>query len=230
MKIIKLLLLPILALTISAQELDPEFLESLPDDIRKDIQENNQRKLDGTDEKYSPYKYSSKLAQAETFLKLKDRLETDLLEMERRLNSNTGLDMNEDLVVYGRDFFNTFQTSFMPINEPNPDSGYMLDVGDVLQVQLVGTNEALEELEINPDGSITLDDIGEIVVAGLSLNDASQLIKSKVNSSFIGTEAFINLIEIRDVNILVTGNAENPGIYTLVTLIFYMLCCCWWHK
>ena len=215
MKIIKLLLLPILALTISAQELDPEFLESLPDDIRKDIQENNQRKLDGTDEKYSPYKYSSKLAQAETFLKLKDRLETDLLEMERRLNSNTGLDMAEDLVVYGRDFFNTFQTSFMPINEPNPDSGYMLDVGDVLQVQLVGTNEALEELEINPDGSITLDDIGEIVVAGLSLNDASQLIKSKVNSSFIGTEAFINLIEIRDVNILVTGNAENPGIYTL---------------
>ena len=213
MKIIKLLL-P-LALTISAQELDPEFLESLPDDIRKDIQENNQRKLDGTDEKYSPYKYSSKLAQAETFLKLKDRLETDLLEMERRLNSNTGLDMDEDLVVYGRDFFNTFQTSFMPINEPNPDSGYMLDVGDVLQVQLVGTNEALEELEINPDGSITLDDIGEIVVAGLSLNDASQLIKSKVNSSFIGTEAFINLIEIRDVNILVTGNAENPGTYTL---------------
>lgn len=215
MKIVKLLLLPIVALSISAQELDPEFLESLPDDIRKDIQENNQRKLDGTDEKYSPYKYSSKLAQAETFLKLKDRLEADLLEMERRLNSGNSLDMNEDLEVYGRDFFNTFQTSFMPINEPNPDSGYMLDVGDVLQVQLVGTNEALEELLINADGSITLEDIGEIVVAGLSLNDASQLIKSKVNSSFIGTEAFINLIEIRDVNILVTGNAENPGIYTL---------------
>ena len=136
--------------------------------------------------------------------------------MERRLNSDSSLDMNEDLVVYGSDFFNTFQTSFMPINEPNPDSGYMLDVGDVLQVQLVGPNEYnIDELLINADGSITLEDIGEIVVAGLSLNDASQLIKSKVNSSFIGTEAFINLIEIRDVNILVTGNAENPGIYTL---------------
>ncbi len=216
MKIIKLLLLSIVAVSISAQELDPEFLESLPDDIRKDIQENNQRKLDGTDEKYSPYIYSSKLAKAETFLKLKDRLETDLLEMERRLNSDSSFDMNEDLKLYGSDFFNTFQTSFMPINEPNPDSGYMLDVGDVLQVQLVGTNENnIEELLINADGSITLEDIGEIVIAGLSLNDASQLIKSKVNSSFIGTEAFINLIEIRDVNILVTGNAENPGVYTL---------------
>ena len=216
MKIIKLLLLSIVAVSINAQELDPDFLESLPDDIRKDIQETNQRKLDGTDEKYSPYIYSSKLAKAETFLKLKDRLERDLLEMERRLNSDSSFDMSGDLIIYGSDFFNTFQTSFMPINEPNPDSGYMLDVGDVLQVQLVGINENnIEELLINADGSITLEDIGEIVIAGLSLNDASQLIKSKVNSSFIGTEAFINLIEIRDVNILVTGNAENPGIYTL---------------
>ena len=216
MKIIKLLLLSIVAVSINAQELDPDFLESLPDDIRKDIQETNQRKLDGTDEKYSPYIYSSKLAKAETFLKLKDRLERDLLEMERRLNSDSSFDMSGDLIIYGSDFFNTFQTSFMPINEPNPDSGYMLDVGDVLQVQLVGINENnIEELLINADGSITLEDIGEIVIAGLSLNDASQLIKSKVNSSFIGTEAFINLIEIRDVNILVTGNAVNPGIYTL---------------
>ena len=215
MKIIKLLLLSIVAVSINAQELDPDFLESLPDDIRKDIQETNQRKLDGTDEKYSPYIYSSKLAKAETFLKLKDRLEKDLLEMERRLNSDSSFDMSEDLIIYGSDFFNTFQTSFMPINEPNPDSGYMLDVGDVLQVQLVGPNEYIEELLINSDGSVSLPDIGELVIAGLSLNDASELIKSKVSSSFIGTEAFVNLTEIRDVNILVTGNAVNPGIYTL---------------
>ena len=200
---------------INAQALDPEFLESLPDDIRKDIQENNMRKQDGTAENYRPYIYSSKLSKAESFLKLKDRLEKDLLEMERRLDSDNPIDMSEDLKVYGYDFFNTFQTSFMPTNEPNPDSGYMLDVGDVLEVQFVGPNEYEEELIINPDGSISLPDIGKLVIAGLSLNDASQFIKSKVNSVFIGTEAFISLTEVRDVNILVTGNAENPGIYTL---------------
>ena len=216
MKTIKIAILSMLiSVSLYAQDLNPEFLESLPDDIRKDIQENNQRKLDGTDEKYSPYIYSSKLAQAETFLKLKDRLEKDLLEMERRLNSDSSFDMNEDLKLYGSDFFNTFQTSFMPINEPNPDSGYMLDVGDVLEVQLVGPNAYIEELLINSDGSVSLQDIGKIFIAGLSLNDASQLIKSKVNTALIGNEAFINLTEIRDVNILVTGNAENPGIYTL---------------
>ena len=215
MKNIKLVLMMFVTVFVSAQDLDPEFLDSLPDDIRKDIQENNQRKADGTAETYKPYIYSSKLKKAETFLKLKDRLESDLLELERRLETEDSLDLNKDLEVYGSDFFNTFQTSFMPINEPNPDSGYMLDVGDVLQVQLVGPNAYIEELLINSDGSVSVSDIGKIVIAGLSLNDASQLIKSRVDAALIGNEAFINLTEIRDVNILVTGNAENPGIYTL---------------
>ena len=200
---------------IGAQELDEEFLESLPDDVRKDIKERNQQKVDGTAETYRPYIYSSKLAKVETFLKLKDRLESDLLELERRISSDEPIDMSQDLKLYGSDFFNTFQTSFMPINEPNPDSGYMLDVGDVLEIQLVGPNEYIEELLINSDGSISMPNIGKVVIAGLSLNDASQLIKSKVNSALIGNEAFISLTEIRDVNIVVTGNAENPGIYTL---------------
>ena len=91
----------------------------------------------------------------------------------------------------------------------------MLDKGDVLQIQLVGQNDFNEELLINSDGSISFPDIGQIIVAGLSLDEASRLIQSKVSSAFIGTEAFINLAGIRDVNILVTGNAQNPGIYTL---------------
>ncbi len=202
-------------MSVSSQQLDEEFLESLPDDIRKDIQENNQRKADGTAETYQPYIYSSKLKKAETFLKLKNRLESDLLELERRLDSDDPVDLSQDLKLYGSDFFNTFQTSFMPINEPNPDSGYMLDVGDVLEIQLVGPNEYIEELSINSDGSVSMPDIGKVVIAGLSLNDASKLIKSRVNSALIGNEAFISLTKIRDVNILVTGNAENPGIYTL---------------
>ena len=215
MKARKLILVSFIALTIGAQELDPEFLESLPDDIRKDLQEKNQRKALGTEETYRPYLYSSKLSQAETFLTLKDRLERDLLELERRLDSDDNVNLNKELQLYGLDFFNTFQTSFMPINEPNPDSGYMLDVGDILQVQLVGPNDYIDDFPINPDGSVSLPDVGKIIIAGLSLNDASKLIKFRVNSALIGNEAFINLAEIRDVNILVTGNAQNPGIYTL---------------
>ena len=48
----------------------------------------------------------------------------------------------------------------------------------------------------------------------MSLGEASSLIKTKINSTYIGTNAFISLSEIRDVNVLVTGNSQNPGIYT----------------
>ena len=217
MKTTKLLILSFILISVSsnAQEIDQEFLDSLPDDVREDLETRNQTRADQTNETYRPYLYSSKLSQAEELLSLKDRLERDLLDLERRLDTGENLTINEELKLYGSDFFNTFQTSFMPINEPNPDSGYMLDVGDILQIQLVGQNDYIEDFPINSDGSINLPDIGEIIVAGLSLDDTSELIKAKVKSAFIATEAFITLSEIRDVNILVTGNAQNPGIYTL---------------
>ena len=219
MKTKKIILLSLITFFIGAQvgaqELDKEFLDSLPDDVRQDLEDKNARQELKTQETYRPYLYSSKLAQTEELLSLKDRLELDLLELERRLKTGDNLRLKKDLVLYGSDFFNTFQTSFMPINEPNPDSGYMLDIGDVLQIQLVGQNDYIDQFPINSDGSVSLPDIGQIIIAGLSINEASQLIKSKVNAAFIGAEAFINLAEIRDVNILVTGNAQNPGIYTL---------------
>jgi polysaccharide biosynthesis/export protein len=205
----------LISVSLHAQELDNEFLDSLPDDVREDLETRNETRAQGANETYRPYLYSSKLNQAEEILSLKDRLEKDLLDLERRLDTGENLAISEELKLYGADFFNTFQTSFMPINEPNPDSGYMLDVGDILQIQLVGQNDYVEDFLINSDGSINLPDIGKIIVAGLSLNDTSELIKSKVNAAFIATEAFISLSEIRDVNILVTGNAQNPGIYTL---------------
>ena len=217
MKTTKLAILSIMLISVSlhAQEFDQEFLDSLPDDVREDLETRSETRAQEGNETYRPYLYSSKLSQAEELLSLKDRLEKDLLDLERRLDTDENLTISEELKLYGANFFNTFQTSFMPVNEPNPDSGYMLDVGDILQIQLVGQDDYIEDFIINSDGSINLPDIGKIIVAGLSLNDTSRLIKFKVNSAFIGTEAFINLSEIRDVNILVTGNAQNPGIYTL---------------
>ena len=215
MKKLNLILLSLIILSVNSQELNQSFMDSLPDDIKKDLQDRNADQALSSDKNYRPYLNSSKLRQSEELSNLKDRIEKDLLDLESRLNSDEKLKLNEDLSLFGSDFFNTFQTSFMPINEPNPDSSYTLDIGDVLQVQIVGQNDYIDDFSVNSDGSISLPDIGKITIAGLSLNNASQLIKSKINAAFIGTEAFINLSQIRDVNILVTGNAQNPGIYTL---------------
>jgi len=207
-----LLLLPFF---INAQQLDETFLESLPEDIRDDLLEKSMEDTESITENYRSSLYSSKLEQAEELINLKTRLEADLQELERRLATDDELSVSYDLQLFGSDFFRTFQTSFMPINEPNPDSSYTLDTGDILNIQLIGQLDFIDIFPVNRDGSINIPEIGMLSVAGLTLDEASSLIKSKVNSALIGTDAYVNLDQIRDVNILVSGNAENPGIYTL---------------
>ena len=66
-----------------------------------------------------------------------------------------------------------------------------------------------------PDGKLN---------AGLKLSEAISLIRARIDSSYIGTETFVSLTNVRDVNVLVSGNAYNPE-YTLsaVIQIYYML-------
>ncbi len=198
-----------------AQQLDESFLESLPDDVKEDLMKRSSEQTQSTEENYRPSQYSSKLKQAEELIDLKIRIEADLKELEKRLQSDDTLVISTELELFGSDFFTTFQTSFMPVNEPNPGSSYILDVGDILSIQLTGQKDIIEDFLINGDGSINIPDIGKLVLVGLNIGEASELIKSRVNSAYIGTEAFISLSQIRDVNVLIAGNAENPGIYTL---------------
>lgn len=212
---LKFLFLLLSTLVIQSQQLDDSYLESLPEDIKDDLLERSKQQSDESKQNYRASLYSSKLEQSEELLILKKRLETDLQELERRLKSDEELSISKDLILFGSEFFKTFQTSFMPINEPNPDSSYTLDNGDVLNIQLIGQTEFIDKFVVNRDGSINLPSIGSITVQGLSLNDASSLIKSRVALALVGTNAFVNLDKIRDVNVLVSGNAKNPGIYTL---------------
>ena len=66
MKTKKLILLSLISFTIGAQDmptlLNQEFLDSLPEDIRKDIQDNNTATALDSNETYRPYLYSSKLS------------------------------------------------------------------------------------------------------------------------------------------------------------------------
>jgi protein involved in polysaccharide export with SLBB domain len=183
-----ILIIPLIGFS---QEIDEEFLDSLPEDVRKDVLE----KMEAKKELEKP-----------VYRRASTKVDKEKEEEE---------DIDPRYKVFGSDFFDTVQTSFMPINEPNLDDSYILDFGDVLEIQLIGQNDSIEEYELKRDGTINIPDIGKVSLAGLSLYDASQLIKAKVDKAYIGTQAFITLKNIRDINILISGNAYNPGIYTL---------------
>ena len=116
---------------------------------------------------------------------------------------------------FGAKIFSMMQSSFMPLNEPNFDSSYVLDFGDELTLQLIGQKSKTDKMLINRDGSINVEDIGKLYIAGLTLNDATNLIKAKINQSFIGVEAYVTLTNMRDIQIILAGNVFNPGSYTL---------------
>ncbi len=173
------------------QEIDEEYLETLPEEIREDVID----KIKADEELDKPvYRRASSSMIDKDYEELKDIEESE---------------------IFGKKFFDTIQSSFMPINDPNLDNNYVLDFGDVLEIQIIGQENLMDSYEIKRDGSVNIPDIGMVYIAGLSLQDASELIKSKVEQSFIGTKAFVSLTNIRDISILVSGNAFNPGIYTL---------------
>ena len=215
MKNFKIFLIVFFCTFLQSQQLDESYLDSLPDDIKEDLIEKSEKQAENAKENYRASLYSSRIKEDEDLIDLKARLEADLEELERRLKTDDTIKIQKELKLFGSDFFSTFQTSFMPINEPNPDSSYTLDNGDILNIQLIGQEDFIETFTISGDGSINIPGIGKLVLAGLTLNEAASLVKSKVENIYFGTESYVTLSEIRDVNVLVSGNAKNPGVYTL---------------
>ena len=190
MKINKLLLVGLfLAIfNISSQEYDEDYLSSLPDDVREELL----KKAEDKDDFEKPM-YSTKISSLD-----KDEEDESILRG-----------------VFGENFFTSYQSTFMPINEPNFDASYVLDYGDVLKIQLIGQKNSINDYMLKRDGSINLEDVGKISLSGLTLAESVALIKSRLKSVYIATEAFISIENVRDINILVAGNAYKPGIYTM---------------
>lgn len=183
----------ITSITLFSQELDEAYLKSLPDSVREDVLS----KIDDSNELEEPiYRRQSSMTD-------KAPVDEDLAEERKKRNR------------FGDNIFTMMQSTFMPLNEPNFDSSYVVDFGDILEVQLIGQKNSIENFSIKRDGSINIPELGKLFVSGLSLEEVSRLIKLKVSSAYIGVETFITLVNIRDIQVLVTGNAYNPGIYTL---------------
>ncbi len=199
-----------------SQELDEAYLESLPEDVRDDVlkEMENQKK-----DQEPVYRRPSTMIEKQQALAERLAIAKAMIdELAADFDENDIEKLKKPQKRFGNSIFNLMQSSFMPINEPNFDGSYLLDFGDVLEIQIIGQNNNLSrptEIQIKRDGSINIPDVGKVFVAGLSLENASSLIKNKINSSFIGTEAFVSLVNIRDIQVLIAGNANNPGVYTL---------------
>ena len=191
------------------EELDADFLKSLPSDIRVDLlSEMNQNAQSVKDKKYNSF--DTNLSKTQKQLK---EIELKLQKIENNFADTSK--QSSDLKRFGDHFFQSMQSSFSPTNQPSASSNYILDVGDILRVQIIGKVNSSSSLQVYKDGSISIPGIGKIYVAGLSIARVDDLIAAEANNTYIGSKIFTTLTSMRDINILITGNASMPGIYTL---------------
>lgn len=174
---------------LQAQEFDSDFLASLPESVKQDLLNQVDEKEEFEDEQFR---------RPSTFIQ-----------------KPTDGDGNLTSRRFGINFFDMMQTTLMPLNEPNFDSSYVLDFGDVLEIQTLGQRGGINKIAVKRDGSVSIPEIGKIFVAGLKLEDATNKIQKKISETFIGVESFVTLVNVRDIQVIVAGNVFNPGPYTL---------------
>lgn len=192
---------------ISSQEINKEFLDSLPKSIQKDFL--NQDSDEDFSENYND-RPETRILKIENGI---DAIKNQVRSMESQINRE--VNSKADLNLFGSSFFDSYQTSFAPINQQNFVSDYVIDIGDVLSVQTLGESGMSSKIPVSRDGTINIPDIGIIPVAGMPYEDALDAIEQYVSKKYIGIEVYVNLEFSRDMNILLIGNAVKPGIYTL---------------
>ena len=105
--------------TIYAQELSEDFLKTLPEGIKDDVLNRVSEQSKNTDPIYNSIETQTKIEKKE-LEDLKNRLEDDLAYLKEKLaEDEDNLKKRDDLIIFGSNFFRTYQSTFMPINEPN---------------------------------------------------------------------------------------------------------------
>jgi len=193
-----------------SSNINESFLSSLPPDLRGDLLDGQNLEdpaIDAVDPK-------TRVTNLEASLKDAERT---LAQIKSEIKSKYS-DNDLELRRFGEDFFSSYQSTFLPVNEPNFGADYILDVGDKLTVQLMGTQKGFQRptrIEIKRDGGFHIPEVGKIYLASKTFQEAEKLIKEAVLETFIGVEAVVTLSALRDMNILMVGNIAQPGLYIL---------------
>jgi polysaccharide export outer membrane protein len=95
-----------------------------------------------------------------------------------------------------------------------PDS-YILGAGDQVQVEVFRISEYSGEYEVLVNGALSLPMIGQVSVAGLSLEAAADVISQAYSQRLRRPIVNVYLINPRPLRIGIAGEVSHPGSYTL---------------
>jgi protein involved in polysaccharide export with SLBB domain len=124
--------------------------------------------------------------------------------------------------IFGSELFDNPTLNFEPNLKIASPTNYILGPGDELQVAVFGIQEYNATVTVNVEGKVSIQNVGQLFVSGLSFEAATQKIKSaiaKVYSTVASgqSQVGITLSRIRTIKITLIGS-KQPGNYSISSL------------
>ena len=201
--------------------------------IKTQLQANNT-----TIEQVEPMALAKGMSATE-FAKLKARLGVQASKKEVVNKDNSG-DNNEEYtrkqekivnkkvkdslnsLVFGSELFDNPTLNFEPNLKLATPVNYVLGPGDELQVSVYGVQEFNASIPVTMEGKLNIQYVGEISVAGMTIEAATQKIKgamARVYSTVQSgqSQVGVSLSRIRTIKVTLIGS-KQPGNYSISSL------------
>jgi len=108
-------------------------------------------------------------------------------------------------------------TKQMSIDVPvGPD--YILGAGDGIIINLWGGISQSFARTVDREGKIALPEAGTVVLAGLSLERAQDLIQGSLSQQYRDAKVAVTVARLRTVRVYVVGDVQRPGAYDISSL------------
>jgi protein involved in polysaccharide export with SLBB domain len=124
--------------------------------------------------------------------------------------------------IFGSDLFNSGSSSFEPNLRLATPVNYILGPDDQLYINIYGYSVDNWKLTVSPEGNINIPHVGVVNVSGKTIEQATATIKSELAAHNYaigkGTTVQVTLGDIRSIKVIITGEVNKPGTYTLTSL------------
>jgi protein involved in polysaccharide export with SLBB domain len=126
------------------------------------------------------------------------------------------------VLPFGYDIFGYSPTTFEPLSTGPVDPDYPIGPGDEVIIQVWGDNEFTHAAIVSREATITVPDVGQVVLNGLTLAQAKRLITDRLSTVYSGIRARrpttfvdVTLGKLRTMQVFILGDVVRPGGYTI---------------
>ena len=173
-------------------------LNNLPPEIRKSVLERIERQNSNIDSTISP-----EIGDSDKIINRFEDEEIEFDEYGSEIVERFGYDLFEDI---------SDQT---PLEVKAAPANYILGPGDELRFNFSGSIKKTIDSTIDREGEVFISELGSINFSGLSFSEAKEELSKISEATLIGTTISMSLVNLRSIEIFVTGNAKNPGSYVM---------------